>query len=543
MIKGTIERTHASEIAPVEARSRSVERGTTPALQSPSGLTARGGAPPDATRRRATVSTMTAARAVVSLNQGASTSEPSLLDLFRMEDEQERGTLERSEGKRFDSESDKGSVLRAREDQDVAHATPSSPGPTTSPRPSVPAGPAAAQPAMREASGGTGETAPPGPTLTRSSHGRHRAGNSPMHAVAEQWQVERSRGSHMASSSAASAPAGVARSPRGGLGAESIQPAMADPLPTDALPATRAERKVRFGVPGEEMFAEQRAFYPKEEPKVLGNPEKVLFTSDEVVKARPKSLPGSTKRKALANAAVNKADEDARKEYVNQLGCALAHLQDLLALQNPERVQQAIQRGTLPAEVLGDRLDPQFVEDVLDIHTQFQAAARALGQPTFRDAGGIADIIDKALKGRAARAEALALIAELDATPSPPAPQALNANQIMTMTGALKGGGQALRRMSERAERANPKTLVSFMRRAVKTKPKPLEDARRTDFVALVDGDIAALVTKLRIEPQHAVDLLLRAVHAGQMGTDTLRPQDRELLLEVLAAKALSGGS
>jgi hypothetical protein len=53
---------------------------------------------------------------------------------------------------------------------------------------------------------------------------------------------------------------------------------------------------------------------------------------------------------------------------------------------------------------------------------------------------------------------------------------------------------------------------------------------------------MAALVARLRIEPQHAANLLQRAVHAGQMGADTLRPQDRALLLEVLAAKASNGG-
>jgi hypothetical protein len=504
-------------------------------------------------------------------------------------------TLVRSDGKRFDRGMDRGMnidldnyinegfVLRAREGQDVAHATPSSPGPTTSRAPSASASQAAAQPAMREASGGTGEPAALEPKLIRSSHGRHRADTSVL-AVAEQWQIANSRGSHRAGSSAASAPAdaaeglaatgpGVARSPSGRLGADSIPRAMAGRLPAEdsrrsqvGVPPQQArefsapvlsaireegERKVRFGVPGEEMFAERREFYPKQKPTVLGNPEKVLFTSDEVVKARPKSLPLGVGEEALANAVANDADKAARKGYFDELGRAVGHLQYLLAMQNPERVQQAIQRGTLPAEVLGDRLDPQFVEDVLDIHTQFQeaprrAAALALGLPTFNDAGDLAKIIDVALTGRKSMAAALAQMAEPDATPSspvPPVPQALNDNQIMQMTAALKGGGQALRRMSERAERANPKTFGSYYRRMVQTKPKPLEGARRTDFEALVDGDIAALATKLRIEPQHAADLLLRAVHTGQMGTHSLRSQDRALLLEVLAAKALNGAT
>lgn len=399
-------------------------------------------------------------------------------------------------------------------------------------------------------------------------------------SLADLFQMEDEQGrktapaSHAPAQPAASAPAGVAdglaatgpgvaRSTNGRLGAESILRAMATQLPaensqrsqrsqqpsqfsapTGDLPAIPEKKKVSFA------GAEQRTFDPVDNPKTLQEPARIPFPSDAGAGARGESLARSSSEAALANRAANGAATKARTRYVNQLGDAVARLQ-YLAIKSPERVQQAIQKGVLPAEVLGDRLDPQFVEDILDLHAQFhewQTTAPALGRTDFSDAGGVASVIVEARKRFAEQADSqaalLALMAETGATSSPPVPRALNAEQLTMMTAALNGGGQALGRMSERAERENAepaKTMLGRLRQAG-GKPKRLEGARRNDFVALVDRDIAALATKLRIEPRHAADLLQRAVHVGQMGADTLRPQDRSLLLEVLAAKALNGG-
>jgi hypothetical protein len=281
-------------------------------------------------------------------------------------------------------------------------------------------------------------------------------------------------------------------------------------------------------------------FDPDDDGKALGEPVPVPFPTEAVLAARGKSMDRSSSEEAQANMAANEADRKARERYALLLCDAVGRLQ-ILAAKSPERVQQAVQRGVLPAEVLRDRLDPRFVEDVLGLHAQSD-------RPDFSDAGGFAKIIARAraaiVDGAKKQAERLAEIGETGETSSPPVPRALNADQITMVQAALNGGGQALRRMSERAERANAapaKTALGRLRQTL-GKPKPLEAARRQDFVALVDRDIAALVTKLRIEPSHAADLLRRAVHAGQLGSDTLRPQDRDLLLEALAAKASNGG-
>lgn len=524
-----------SEIEPVVVQGRPAGPGATPALQSSSGLTGRRGVPPDATRRRATVPTMVSAQAAVRPDHGAPILKVkgSLADLFRMEDEQDRRMLERRGGRRFDGDADKGAVSRATEGQAEAEAWPSSPGPSASPRTLEPDSHGAAQLAGSGASGG-GHGGPvlPGPRLTRSTHGRPRA-DSPVHAIADQWQAENPRGPRTAGSSAAASVATAPLQQRG-------QPSS----PAEDSPSIPARRKVSFA------HAEQRMFDPGDDDKALEEPVRVPFPSDTVVAARGKSAAPSSSEEAHANMAANDADKKARTEYATQLSVATGRLQSL-AIKSPERVQQAIQRGILPAEVLGDRLDPQFVEDVLDLHAQFQewqAMAQTLDRTDFGDAGGVATIIVKAREAFAERAKnqaaLLAMMAETGETSSPPVPQALNADQITMVQAALNGGGQALRRMSERAERVNAapaKTALGRLRQTL-GKPKPLEAARRKDFVALVDRDMAALVTKLRIEPQHAAHLLQRAVHAGQLGADTLRPQDRALLLDVLAAKASNGG-
>ena len=169
-------------------------------------------------------------------------------------------------------------------------------------------------------------------------------------------------------------------------------------------------------------------------------------------------------------------------------------------------------------------------------------AAHAKGDPGVLDLhamfGKAVDGIEQARQDVLARTENAARRAELGMDPvPPPALGALQAGELGLVKRALKGEGQALLRMNERAERANPKTVAGFMRRVVHTKPKPLEGGRRADFEALVAHDITGLAKSAKIEPQFAARLLQRAVENGQMGA-RLRADDRGLLLEILAAQA-----
>ena len=116
---------------------------------------------------------------------------------------------------------------------------------------------------------------------------------------------------------------------------------------------------------------------------------------------------------------------------------------------------------------------------------------------------------------------------------SGPAPAALGRDELAQVRQALGGEGLALRRMNERAARAG-----GVVARMGFNAPQPLQGSRRADFAALVERDLARLAESPRIDRPLAADLLLRAVHSGQMGA-TLRPDDKALLLEVLAqAKA-----
>lgn len=489
-IRGVSLPTTPSEIEPVVVQRGPAGPGAAPALQSSSGLAGRRGMPPDATRRRASLPAMAAAQAGVPLNQGVSPPRQTLRDLFRMadEEEKERRTLRPEPGRRFDSAFDRDNLQRALRHWDVPGSLPASSGPDASRRMGAPAGHGVPQPVVGEASGGSGQPAAPGP--------------------------------HTAGSSAASAAAAPLQQP----GQSS--------LPAGDPPSIPAKRKVSFA------FAEQRMFDRDDgDPKALGEPVRVPFPSEAVLAARGKSAARSSSADAQANMAANEAVKIARSDYATQLSLAVGRLLGL-AIESPERVQQALRVGILPAEVRGDNLlDPRSIQDVLDLYAQFQewqARAPAFGGTDFRDAGGIAQAIVQERGGFVARRA-------LGIETSPPEPQPFNTDQIATMTAALNGGSQALRRLRERAGRASPKTVRDLVRRIGHNKPRALEGTRRQDFVALVDRDIAALVAKLSVEPRHAAALLQRAVRVGQLGSDALRPQDRALLLDVLAAKASDG--
>lgn len=266
--------------------------------------------------------------------------------------------------------------------------------------------------------------------------------------------------------------------------------------------------------------------------------KRVRFAASAGLQGTPASGSGVASM-ASASAQQERAEKALRKEAVFTLNSAVGRLQ-ALAIQDPERARQAIEKRVLPAEVMGESLGPEFTREVLDLHAMYEkvetkaaAGRRSLGvEETFgRAALGIAEVKQNVLN-RAAT------MAEMGMAPPTPELRELNPDQLKKVSDALKGRGRALQRMNERALRASPKTLMDKMRRAVQHGPRALEGSRHRDFVALVDRDISALVAKLNIEPRHAAWLLQRAVHGGQMGADSLRPQDRALLLEVLAAKA-----
>jgi hypothetical protein len=219
-----------------------------------------------------------------------------------------------------------------------------------------------------------------------------------------------------------------------------------------------------------------------------------------------------------------------------------------LVIEEPDRAQQVLETRILPEKLLppGVGLHEISVDDIVELYHLYKDVDaekdRAESDPRVLDSratfgkavNGIADKREDALVAK----RNAAMRAELGLAPlSLLATGALQAGELDLVKKALKGEGQALLRMNERAERANPKTVVSLMRRAVQSKPKPLQGGRRADFEALVAHDISGLAKSAKIEPQFAARLLQRAVENGQMGAK-LRTDDRGLLLEILAAQA-----
>ncbi len=255
---------------------------------------------------------------------------------------------------------------------------------------------------------------------------------------------------------------------------------------------------------------------------------------------------------ASVTAAQEKVELKARQRDVARLNGAIGRLQ-ALAIEEPERARRAMETRTLPEKVLPPDvgLHEISVDDIFDLYDMYKdvdaKAAHAKGDPGLLDLdatfGKAVDGIQQARQDVLAKTENAARRAELGMDPvPPPAPGALHAGELDLVKRALKGEGKALLRLNERAARADPKTVVAFMRRVVQTKPKPLEGGRRADFEALVAHDITELAKSAKIEPQFAARLLQRAVENGQMGA-SLRTDDKGLLLEVLAARAQNAGN
>jgi hypothetical protein len=389
------------------------------------------------------------------------------------------------------------------------------------PRAALPPMPSAAASARPDSAPLRQETPPTAPTLLdllRAQHGTH-----------EFDDVDLTRAPRQSA-----APPGKLAAPDAGPVAGPVHPRELPPIKGKASLPTIPEG-VRFA------GAEQRTFSPTDKPRMLG--KRVQIAQAGADGARP-STAGAAVSVASERAGREKGEKALRKEAVLELNGAVGRLQ-ALAIRDPERARQAIQNRILPGEVLGDLLGPASTKEVIDLHAMYQeveadaaAGRRSHGVvETFGVAAqGIAEVRETTLRRAAMEAQMGQAVSTPELKELPPGP-------LKMVSDALKGGqGQALQRMSERAARASPKTLLDRARRVVQNKPQALEGTRRQDFVARVDRDIAALVKELRIEPRHAALLLQRAVHTGQLGADKLRPEDRALLLEVLAAKASNGG-
>ena len=265
--------------------------------------------------------------------------------------------------------------------------------------------------------------------------------------------------------------------------------------------------------------------------------------------ARMSDAGGGPQSAASITAVREKEERKARQKDVARLNGAVGRLQ-ALAIQDPQRAQQAIENRALPAEVLppGVGLDGISVDEVFDLYAMYKEvedeAARIPEAEPGRPALGLHEQfghavqgIDEARQAVLARAGHAAMLAQIGMDPgqpsSGPAPAPLNGGELALVKEALGGEGMALRRMNERAARAG-----GVVARMGLNAPRPLEGNRRTTFEELVARDITRLAKHNSIDRQFAADLLLRAVDSGQMGA-RLRPDDKQLLLEVLAqAKA-----
>ncbi|GKS86784.1 hypothetical protein AVMA1855_21550 [Acidovorax sp. SUPP1855] len=105
---------------------------------------------------------------------------------------------------------------------------------------------------------------------------------------------------------------------------------------------------------------------------------------------------------------------------------------------------------------------------------------------------------------------------------------------------ALPDGGQAMKRLKERAVRKHPKTAAQIWHSIQTGLPKTMKDQRRSAFETLVRADLRALASTGQIAPRAAVDQLTEALGEGIFGQGILK-RDRALLLEILGDLSLEG--
>jgi hypothetical protein len=103
---------------------------------------------------------------------------------------------------------------------------------------------------------------------------------------------------------------------------------------------------------------------------------------------------------------------------------------------------------------------------------------------------------------------------------------------------ALPGGGSALARLAERAERQSPRTLAGWLRRpSFKGAPKPLKDKRQAAFMQLVRDDVLKVAKQGGLSLEQAAKLMCEAVGSQALEVAlevTLSQADKEYLLHSL---------
>jgi len=124
---------------------------------------------------------------------------------------------------------------------------------------------------------------------------------------------------------------------------------------------------------------------------------------------------------------------------------------------------------------------------------------------------------------------------------TPPPSQPLSAAERRWLAQALPGGGRAMRRLADRAARADLAVSTGLLARTTRLvspgPPRPLDAQRRQDFLALLGRDITALAQHAQLDEPSAAALLLRAVLSGTVGT-AMHPDDHLLLMGLLDRQA-----
>jgi hypothetical protein len=112
------------------------------------------------------------------------------------------------------------------------------------------------------------------------------------------------------------------------------------------------------------------------------------------------------------------------------------------------------------------------------------------------------------------------------------------AADMETLYEALPGGGSAVARLAERAERQSPRTLAGWLRRpSFKGAPKPLKGKRQAAFMQLVRDDVLKVAKQGGLSLEQAAKLMCEAVGSQALEVTfevTLSQADKEYLLHSL---------
>lgn len=370
------------------------------------------------------------------------------------------------------------------------------------------------------------------PQLTRSPRGQRHGDHSGMALAADAWLAR------------------PPSTPPGSPGALT-----AGPLEGPAqAPAGKPLKKVHFA-PAEVRTFESGsgAFAPK------GRIMDLDSTTGRPMSKAPvrEPVPAGPTASAQAEQAAELEAKQAAQATQAAVFATLGRLQ-ALETQDPAQWQQALQDRRLPEEVLDPKnpLDEASVREVFDLHQMFREESPDALKALFGESVQAArHAREEALNPGAAQARAADLLAaalapmddeisaeppaglahaasEPGAAPAAGTPPLSDAERRMVAE-ALRGEGRAMRRMADRAARADLAVSsgprAGMMRRLGPGAPRPLEGQRRDNFLELLDKDISALAAHAKIDEQAAAGLLLRAVMTGAIGT-AMRKDDRLLV-------------